>query len=932
MNGEDMVDIGTDPSNSADDISEFLTRKKFIDTQLEDVGWVLNKDWFNEKEYPGMPNSAGVGYVDYVLNGTDGRPIAIIEAKRTSKDLAVGRHQAELYADIIEKAKGRRPIIFLSNGYEIRMIDDAHGYPERRVSGVYSKSDLERIYRLGSNRDPILTNASIDESITNRYYQKTAVKAVCEAFQFCHRKALLVMATGSGKTRTVLSIIKVLLEKGWINRILFLADRLTLLKQAKKSMDRFLPNMPCSNLTSDEKNHDARIILSTYETMMNCIDVTKSPDGKKIYTNGHFDLVITDEAHRSIYNKYGAIFDYFDSLLIGLTATPKSDIDKNTYRVFDLDDKMPTYAYELAQAVLDGYLVNYTSIETSTKFMEGGITYIDLTDEEKEEYENSFTDLDGNVPERIDSKLLNEWVFNRSTIAMVIQDLMNKGLKVNFGSTLGKSIIFAKNHRHAEEIYKVFNELYPNHAGECVVIDNYSNYAQDNIDKFTDGQKIRIVISVDMVDTGVDVPDVLNLVFFKKIYSTCKFWQMIGRGTRLCPNLIDGRDKQGFYIFDYCNNFKFFRINPRGREVGSQDSIQSKIFAKKLELIGILGNLQYSHYGGLRKELVDDVVFKIRELNKDLFSVKMHLRCIEIYSKPESFEVFTEDDVTYIINQIAGLIQPYNGNIDALTFDFLMYNQEISNLRKEPNKWILNQIRKRVDALTVAGSIPSVQEKKELILSVLEEGFLENSDIPNLEKIRRELRDLMKYIEKIKRSIFYTDFTDSVIDSQVNEGDLGDLEITDYKVKAEAYIRKHMDEGVIKKLYTNIPLDEEDIAKLQNILWSEVGSKDDYVRYYNTKHLGVMVRDIIGLDMNSAKQAFSEFLNDSEFTPDQINFVNHIVEYVVRNGTMQDFTVFQHAPFTEKGGLLEVFGKDLNRWAAVKSVVESINRNAEISE
>lgn len=913
------------------DISEFQTRKKLIDTQLIELGWVLNRDWFNEQEYPGMPNNAGVGYVDYVLNGSDGRPIAIIEAKRTSKDPAVGRHQAELYADIIEKAKGRRPFIFLTNGYETRLIDDSHGYPERKVSGLSSKSDLERIYKLESNRDPKLSNAIIDDNITNRYYQKAAIISICTSFQEFHRQALLVMATGSGKTRTVLSLIKVLLEKGWINRVLFLADRLTLLRQAKKSMDRYLPNMPSSNLTSDERNHDARIILSTYETMMNCIDSSRDPEGKRVYTNGHFDLIITDEAHRSIYNKYGAIFDYFDSLLVGLTATPKDDVDKNTYRMFGLEDKMPTYAYELSQAVEDHYLVNYSSIETSTKFMEQGIVYVDLSDEEKEIYENTFIDIDGKIPEKIDSDLLNEWIFNRDTIVRVLQDLMEKGLKVDFGGKLGKTIIFAKNHRHAEVIYKVFNELYPNHAGECVVIDNYSNYAQDSIDKFTDGQKIRIAVSVDMLDTGVDIPDVLNLVFFKKVYSNCKFWQMIGRGTRLCPGLIDGRDKEEFYIFDYCNNFRFFRVNPRGKETSTPDSLQGKIFCRKLQLIAILGDIQYTDYSDMRKSLVDDVVKKINELNRELFSVKLHLKCIETYSQSRSFDILAGDDVAYISQELAGLIQPYDDNVDALIFDYLMYTMEVNSLMQTPKNWVYSAVRSRANALTVAGAIPAVVAKKKEIQDVLEADFLENCSLAGLEKVRIALRDLMQYIQRKARKTFYTDFHDSLLQSEKHAGDLGGSELTDYRTKAESYIRKHKDEGVIKKLYTNEPLDEKDINELQNILWKEVGTEEDYRAQYNTKHLGVMVRDIIGLDMNSAKEAFSQFLNNSDFTPEQIVFVNHIVEYVVRNGTVTDFSIFQRAPFNENGGLINIFGKEQNKWTAIRNVLNSINKNAEIT-
>ena len=526
------------------ELSEYATRKLYIDQMLTDAGWTEGKDWLNEVELSGMPNQSGVGYADYVLYDNDGRALAVIEAKRTCVDVSMGRQQASLYADIIEKKQGRRPVVFLTNGFETRIVDNQ--YPERKVAAIYSKRDLEKLFNLQTMRSS-LKNIVVDRTIAGRYYQEGAIKAVCDAFgRKNRRKALLVMATGSGKTRTVIALTKVLLEQGWIKNVLFLADRNSLVTQAKRSFVNLLPDFSVTNLCEEKDNYTAHGVFSTYQTMMNCIDTVRDEEGK-LFTCGHFDLVICDEAHRSIYNKYKDIFTYFDAPLVGLTATPKDEIDKNTYNVFELGPGEPTYGYELAQAVKDGYLVDFMSVETTLKFIQEGIIYDELSEEDKLAYEDTFEDENGELPERIASSALNEWIFNEDTIRQVLHVLMTEGLKIDYGNKIGKTIVFAKNHAHAEKILEVFSKEYPHLTGYAKVIDNHIKYAQSAIDEFSDPDKLpQIAISVDMLDTGIDVPEVLNLVFFKKVMSKAKFWQMIGRGTRLCPGLIDGEDKSKF--------------------------------------------------------------------------------------------------------------------------------------------------------------------------------------------------------------------------------------------------------------------------------------------------------------------------------------------------------------------------------------------------
>ena len=486
------------------ELSEYKTRKLYIDAMLEDAGWSEGKNWINEYEIPGMPNKSEVGFADYVLLGDDGRVLALIEAKRTCVDVAKGRQQAKLYADLIERKQGRRPVVFLTNGFETRIVDNQ--YPERRVAAIYSKRDLEKLFNLQRTRSG-LKNIVVDKKIAGRYYQEAAIKAVCDSFgQKNRRKALLVMATGSGKTRTVIALVKVLMDQGWIKNVLFLADRNSLVTQAKRNFVNLLPDLSVTNLCEEKDNYEARGVFSTYQTMMNCIDTVQDEEGK-LFSVGHFDLVICDEAHRSIYNKYKDIFTYFDAPLVGLTATPKDEIDKNTYEVFDLENGVPTYGYELAQAVQDGYLVDFLSVETTLKFIQQGIVYDDLPEDEKQIYEDTFEDQNGELPESIASSALNEWIFNEDTIREVLNVLMTHGIKIDYGNKIGKTIIFAKNHTHAEKILEVFGKEYPHLVGWAKVIDNYMTYAQSAIDEFSEPNKLpQIAISVDMLDTGIDVP------------------------------------------------------------------------------------------------------------------------------------------------------------------------------------------------------------------------------------------------------------------------------------------------------------------------------------------------------------------------------------------------------------------------------------------
>lgn len=915
------------------DLSEYKTRKEYIDVMLMDAGWVENQNWINEVEILGMPNKSGVGRADYVLYDDAHRPLAVIEAKRTCVDVSKGRQQAKLYADLLEKQYGRRPVVFLTNGFDTRMDDGK--YPERRVSGIYSKRDLEKWFNLQSMRTS-LNHICVDGQIAGRYYQKAAINAICDSFgKKNRRKALLVMATGSGKTRTVIALVKVLQENMWIKNVLFLADRTSLVTQAKRSFVNLMKDeVSVTNLCEDKDNYNANCVFSTYQTMMKCIDTVKNEDGR-IFTCGHFDLIICDEAHRSIYNKYRDIFTYFDALLVGLTATPKAEIGKNTYEEFELESDggkgVPTYGYELAQAVKDGFLVDFLSVETKLKFIEQGIVYDELSEEDKEVYESTFEKENGEVPESISSSALNSWIFNEDTIKQALHILMTEGIRIHYGEMIGKTIIFAKNHKHAEKIRDIFNKEYPNLRGYAEVIDNYMTYAQSAIDEFSDAKKLpQIAISVDMLDTGIDVPEVLNLVFFKKVMSKAKFWQMIGRGTRLCEGLLDGKNKDKFYIFDFCGNFEFFRIS-EGKPTANMLALQGAIFNLEFQISYKLQDLNYQteRLIAYHNELIEHMHGKVLELNRENFAVKQHLKYVDLYSDKENFQRLTYEDTLTVREELAPLIQPDGDEASAVRFDALIYGLELAYLTGKKYGRARSDLLKKVNAIARIANIPEIMVQGELIDTILHTSYLDNAGIEEFEHIRENLRNLMKYIPK-EIVIYHTNFDDDILSMEWKESELENDDLKNYKAKAEYYVRMHQDDMAIAKLKNNQPLTQGDIEALERILWSELGTKDEYEAEYGEKPLGEFVREIVGLDMNAAKEAFSEYLNEARLDGRQIYFVNQIVEYIVHNGLLKDLSVLQESPFTDQGSVVDVF-TDMTIWLGIRKVIEEINANARVA-
>lgn len=929
-------------SFQAEDLSEFQTRKIYIDVDLKFMGWKFDgTDADVQEEYPvqGMAGVVGqMGYCDYVLFGKDGLPLAVIEAKRTSKDPNIGRKQAVLYADCLERKFGCRPMMFTTNGFETYYWDDQSG-PQRKVSGVFSKEDLQKLMNRRAERQDLMS-IPIDDKITDRYYQKEAIRAVCGQIEQGFRKHLLVMATGTGKTRTASSLTDVLSRGKWITNILFLADRTALVKQAKDDFKRYLPDMSLCNLCSNKDDRNARIVFSTYPTILNAIDDTKSKDGRQLFAPAHFDLIIIDESHRSIFKKYRAIFEYFDALMVGLTATPKTDVDRNTYDFFEMEHGVPTYAYDYETAIYqDHVLVPYYNYEVKTKFLDEGITYDDLSDEDKERYEDDFIE-DGMMPDFIPSAALNKFVFNEKTVDMVLQDLMERGIKVVGGDRLGKTIIFAQNKRHTEFILERFNKLYPQYHGsfaQRVICDD--SYAQTIIDDFKRPEKEpHIAVSVDMMDTGIDVPECVNLVFFKKVRSKAKFWQMIGRGTRLCKGLscvdqIDGvyTDKRRFLIFDYCGNFEYFREHKEGYEARETKTLSENIFGKQIKIIMALQESIFAgeNYQTWRNEIVVTCHKQVTALNPELISVKLRMQYVEKYKKQDAFLSISEGDKGELLTQIAPLVQSEETDEFAKRFDNFMYGLILAHIEQMPAfKYAKKQLCDTASLLERKANIPQIKEKLPLLQEIHTDAFWDANDILLFEKVRKELRGLIRFLDEDdggqKRII--TKLTDPIIDSQ--EGLQLDIayDFEDYRAKVNRYVNEHGNTLAIYKLTHNIPLATGDYQELERVLTSELGSKEDYKREFGDTPFGLLVRKIAKLDHEAAMQAFSAFINDQSLNQKQIAFVKKIINHIELNGYMENVSELTKPPFDKPVSFIKLF--DAKTRTALIATINQIRENA----
>ncbi len=905
----------------AHDYNEEQTRDLYVDLLLSEAGWALDQPRDREFEVSGMPNAQAKGFVDYVLWGEDGKPLAVVEAKRTRHDSRVGQQQAKLYADCLEKQFNQRPLIYTTNGYEHWLWDDTQ-YPPRIVQGFHKRDELQLMAQRRQTRKP-LAAMPINIAIVERHYQQRAIRRIGETFeQDKQRKALVVMATGAGKTRTVIALADLLMRANWAKRVLFLADRVALVNQAVNAFKTHLPDASPVNLVTD-KFAEGRVYVSTYPTMMGLINEARDErnGGLRRFGVGHFDLIVVDEAHRSIYQKYRAIFAYFDSLLVGLTATPKDEIDRNTYSLFDLESGVPTDAYGLDDAIAEGYLVPPRPVSVPLKFQREGIQYAQLSEDEREQWEALDWDDEGNVPDEVNAEAVNKWLFNTDTVDKVLETLMTRGHKVAGGDRLGKTIVFAKNNAHAEFIAQRFNTHYPHYAGLFArVITFRTEYAQTLIDDFSVKEKApHIAISVDMLDTGIDVPEVLNLVFFKIVRSKAKFWQMVGRGTRLCQDLFaPGEDKKDFFIFDFCGNLEYFSQNLPESDGSVGQPLGQRLFNARLELLATLDKrlvganesremLPVKGFrlteAGVRRDTAALLHSIVAGMNLDNFVVRPQRKQVEAWSVAAAWEQPTGEQLSEIGKYLSGLpTQVRDDDEEAKRFDMLMLRLQLAMLHAEPG---YDRLRKQVcdvaDKLSELGSIPAVREHMVLIEAIMGEEWWADVTLPMLEQVRRHLRALVKLLEKTARKVVYTDFEDEIGEATEMvlplSGSPGDFER--FRAKVRAFLRQNENHIVLHKLRRNQALTPSDLAELQKILVaSGTGSAEEFERAAReAEGLGLFIRSLVGLDRQAATEALNSFLGDKTLNSNQIEFVNLIVNHLTERGAM-DTALLYEPPFT----------------------------------
>ena len=933
-------------------IPESVTRKLYIDVLLKEAGWEdLTEGRELEYEVKGMPkitNPSGIGFVDYVLWGKDGKPLAVVEAKKTMEDARKGRHQAELYADCLETMHTQRPVIFYTNGFETFIWDDTF-YTDREIQGFYTQDEIQLLIDRRATRKDLRT-FKVNKDIAGRDYQLEAIKRVAENLvvdgkdgnlRGAKRESLLVMATGSGKTRTAAAIVDMLTKCNWAKRVLFLADRNALVSQAKNTFKEHLEHLSAIDLTKEKEDSNTRLVFSTYPTIINKIDKVKTED-QRFYGVGHFDLIIIDEAHRSVYQKYRAIFDYFDAMIVGLTATPKTEIDRNTYGLFGIEDDNPTFAYELNTAVEQGYLVPPRSISVPLKFQREGIKYAELSDRDKEEYEEKFGDPSNEeAPEEIGSAALNKWLFNTDTVDKVLEHLMNDGIKVSGGDKLGKTIVFAKNHAHAVFIEERFNINYPEYGGKFLrVIDNYETKAQDLLEKFTyplEEQEPQIAVSVDMMDTGVDAPRVVNLVFFKMVKSSSKFWQMIGRGTRLCPGLFGpGDDKKEFMIFDYCQNFEFFDEHPEGSSAKSMKPLLQQIFEAKLKVTQLITHLSDKTPDEIeiRDVYLTELHRIIQNLDENRFVVRKDLRYVTTYSNKPKWLNLSKSDVQEINTHLSHLQPPSQGDDElARRFDMLVLIYQILLLTgsSDTGKYMSKIFRTAV-SLQKKDNIPQVAASLPLIKEVQTDQYWETINVKKLESLRVALRDLIKYLETQKQEPIYTHFEDELDYQGITLREpvsKAYVSLQSYKDRVESYIRKNKNHLTIHKLSHNISITKLELDVLEKILFTDsiAGTKEQFVQQFGEKPLGTFIRSITGLEKTALNEAFADFLQVGNLRADQMTFIKTIISYLSKNGTI-DKSMFYEPPFTDQNdqGIDGVF--DIEKKERVVKIIDQINYNA----
>ena len=913
------------------DLTEAETRKLYIDTYLEEAGWTVSTVKGElvpggasiEYKVTGMPPDGQDGYCDYVLFGNDGKPLAVVEAKKTSVSEEKGRIQVQRYGERLEAKFGVKPVLYYTNGYRIQCLDRVYAAP-RQLVAFHTLKELERMRALQA-RGPI-GDMEPNADIAGRPYQTTAIKALCEHFDGKHRKGLLVLATGTGKTRVSIALVDVLTRHGWIENVLFLADRRELVKQAHKEFVKQLPNMTYSVL-SDEKlkgSEDARIMFSTHQTMIRYVDAKD-----KKFTPGRFDLIIIDEAHRSIFNKYGAIFRYFDSLLVGLTATPKEDVDANTYKLFDCEAGVPNFAYSIEEAVKHHWLVDWDLRNRTTDVMRRGITYDELSAAEKAEADEEFVKAGyAEAPDQVSASAIFKAVYNEKTCDRVLEDLMTNGFKVNGNETLGKTVIFAMNHQHALLIEQRFKKLYPQYPEEyCQLIDNYEKFADTRIDDFKEKPGFRIAVSVDMLDTGVDVPEILNLVFFKRVRSKIKFIQMVGRGTRTCKDVFGpGLDKKQFRAFDWCGNFEYFGMGNRGSDDGAvPKSLTQNLFELRVRLALLLQPVKHQQVPwrkAYREEIVNGLLAatKVVKSRTERIQVRENMPHIDRYLTAAAWNALSPVAESEINAFIAPLVEGESEDELVKMFDARMLRIEVPLVEtNDPSaaRGDVKSVRKTAKELLKLGAIPEIVAKANELNRLASDDLWAAPTLEEIESLRKAVRALMPYLKGQKTAIVTLNISDEVEELPAWGWR---IEAKTYREKVIDYLQKHSDAPVVAKIRKLEKLTGEDMAEIEKVCFEELGSRAEFEEENKTnegRSLAGFLRSLTGLDQDAVNERFGEFLHGGNLNAAQQEFVSEVIDYIRANGEITVGILNTETPFSDYD-LSDLFGGNLKEFQRLK--------------
>ncbi len=886
---------------------EETTRRRLIDQALLAAGWNVAVNGANTEEVrqevrlTTMPTASCQGFADYVLYGEDGKPLAVVEAKKTAKDAHQGAEQARIYADCLERETGRRPVIFFTNGIDIFLWDDAQGYPWRKVYGLYSKDSLEYLLHQRANKKPLaLVEPNLD--IADRMYQLEGIKRVCERFSANFRKVLLVQATGTGKTRVAISLCEVLMRAGWVKRILFLCDRRELRKQADRVFKDFMPGEPRVIVGSDTANdRDKRIYLATYPAMMKCFED---------FDVGFFDLVIADESHRSIYKKFKALFQYFDALHVGLTATPVKFIERNTYSLFGCEDRDPTAHFSLEDAInaRPPYLVPFRVVKVGTQFRRDGFRYKDMTPEQQAELEEQEPEA-----EQVDhdAEDLDKYFFNRDTTRLIWRSLMDDGIREETGSHVGKTIVFARSHKHAMHLADVFTEMYPQYGSTfCRVIDNQEPKAEQLIDDFKDAKnELTIAISVDMLDTGIDVPEVVNLVMAKPIRSYVKFWQMIGRGTRLRKDLFGpGRDKTEFLIFDHWSNFWFFDTAYKEVQPSPHKSLVQHLFEARIDLAqAALDQMDQVAFEAAAALIIGDIR-AVRDTNA--IDARDHWRELELLSdgdRVHQFAAATKADLFSIAAPLQHL-RSIRGDEDAYRFDLLVTRLQAELLRGGPNAPKVQDLRARVEEAVelLAKNQNPVKAKADAIRQVRDKDFWAHVQVHQLEGLRRELRGIMKYQQvptTTRLAPLVYDVTDSDFTAEAYIPRLDGLDLVEYRRRVESVLRERFaDNPILQRVRAGQAVREDELEELARLVLqiddkANVKTLVGHDPATRRSLLGIF-RGLVGLDAAAVEGAFTGFVHKHpRLSAQQLRFLQVLQNHIAQNGGIEIDRLYE-PPFT----------------------------------